>query len=127
MNIIRAGRAVVVRDRRMGTHLWFVLTDPDPLTGLVVMVALVTERPHTEKTVRLDAGDHSFVRHASNVDFGTARFAPSSKLSERLGRGVATLDADMSAGLLEQVCRGLLASSHTINEIAAYCRENFRT
>jgi len=91
------------------------------------MVALVTERSHTKNAVRLAVGDHPFVRHASTIDFGTARFAPAKRLSERLGHGKATHDADMSADLLSRVCQGLLASSHTINEVASYCRGVFRT
>lgn len=45
----------------MGTHLWFVPTDPDPVTTRVVIVALVTQRGHTERTVTLDVGDHPFI------------------------------------------------------------------
>ena len=81
MNRVGAGRSLLVRDIRMGTHLWFVVTDPDPTTSLVVMVALVTERAHTEKTVRLNVGDHPFIQPASNVDFGSATYAPASKLT----------------------------------------------
>lgn len=86
MDFIRAGRAIMVRDRRMGTHLWFVLTDPDPSTRLVVMVPLVTERSHTEKMVRLGVGDHPFILHASNIDYGGATFAPSSRSSTKRSR-----------------------------------------
>lgn len=98
---------MLIRDRKMGVHLWFVLTDPDPQTGLVIMVALVTERAHTERTVRLDVGDHPFVQHPSNVDFGTATYAPSSKLQEKLSSNQATLDGDMSHTLLTRVRAGL--------------------
>jgi hypothetical protein len=72
VNLIGAGRVLLVRDRRMGTHLWFVLSDPEPSTQLVVIVALVTERAHTEKTVRLNVGVHPFIKHRSSVDFGAA-------------------------------------------------------
>jgi hypothetical protein len=109
----------------MGTHLWFVLTDPDPVTQKVVMVMLVTERGHTERTVRLDVGDHPFIRHASAVDFGAARYAPSVRLDAALASTAAELDSDMSATLLARVRQGLLDSSHTPNEIAHECRALF--
>lgn len=125
MNFIRAGASLLVRDARIGTHLWFVLTDPDPATGRVVLVMLVTERGHTDRTVRLTVGDHPFIRHASDVAFGTAIYAPTAKLNERLARGVATLHTDMTPALLAAVRAGLLASSHTPNEIAAYCQRAF--
>ena len=125
MNLIRAGRSLRIRDARTNTHLWFVLTDPDPATGKVVLVMLVTERDHTEKTVRLDVGDHPFVRHPSNVNFGSATYAPSAKLDASLRRGVATLDADMSDDLLARVRHGLLASSHAPHDVAEHCRGLF--
>ena len=46
----------------MGEHLVFVLTDPDPVTNLVVVVTLVSEKSHTDKTVCLGPGDHPFIR-----------------------------------------------------------------
>jgi len=107
----------------MGTHAWFVLTDPTADTDRVVLVALVTERAHTDRTTFLDVGDHPFVRHASNVDYGTATFAPASKLTSKLIEGVASLDADMSAELLQRVREGLLVSSRTPNDVAVHVRE----
>lgn len=109
----------------MGTHLWFVLTDPDPQTKQVVIVMLVSERVHTERTVCLEVGDHPFIRHASAVDFGTARYAPTAKLEAAVARSRASLGADMSVSLLARVRKGLLDSSHTPNEIVHRCRPLF--
>lgn len=125
MQLVRAGRSLRIRDARMGTHLWFVLTDPDPATRQVVIVMLVSERAHTDRTVRLDVGDHPFIRHASAVDFGTARYAPVSKLEAALAKNVASLDADMSDSLLTRLRQGLLRSSHTPNDIVNHCRPLF--
>jgi hypothetical protein len=125
VNIIRAGRSLRIRDARTKTHLWFVLTDPDPATGKVVLVMLVTERPHTERTLRLDVGDHPFVRHPSNVDFGSATYAPAAKLDGLLAQSIANLDADMSADLLRRVRYGLLASSHAPHDVVEHCRALF--
>jgi hypothetical protein len=121
MTLIGAGRTFLLRDRRMGTHLWLVLTDPDPQSK-VVTVVLVTERAHTERTVRLDVGDHPFVRHPTNVDFGAATYFPVAKLERAVATGRASLDADLSVDLLARVRRGLIESSHTPNDIVAHCR-----
>jgi hypothetical protein len=83
--MIRAGRSLRIRDARTKTHLWFVLTDPDPATK-VVLTMLVSEKAHTERTVQLVPGDHPFVRHESCVDFGTATYAPVSKLESAIAR-----------------------------------------
>lgn len=125
MNVVGAGRALRIRDAKMGTHLWFVLTDSDPDTRKVVLVMLVTARAHTDRMVQLDVGDHPFVRHASNVDYGTARYAPAGRLEGLLAEGRAALDADLSAPVLARVRRGLLDSGHTPNDVAAYCRRWF--
>ena len=124
MLVIAAGRTLLLRDRRMGTHLWVVLTDPDPMLK-VVIVALVSARAHTDKTVQLNVGDHPFVRRSTNVDFSTATYAPVSKLSTGLATGRATLDSDMSPAALAAIQQGLLVSSRTPNDIVSYCRPIF--
>lgn len=127
MNFIAAGRTLLIHDAKMGTHLWFVLTDPDPSTGRVVLVMLVTERSHTERTTRLTVGDHPFISHASAIDFGTATYALAAKLTSKLGSSLAKLGADMSTSLLKRVRAGLIDSSHTPNEIVRYCGPLFES
>lgn len=117
---ICAGRSVRIRDARMGTHLWFVVTDPDPVTNKVVIVMLVSERAHTERTLRLHPGDHAFIQHASAVDFGTAKYAPVSKLETALSNNRASFDMDMSPTLLKRVLAGMVESSHTPHDIVDY-------
>ena len=86
---------------------------------------LLTVKPHTDRTLQLDVGDHDFIRHPSAVAFGTARYAPADKLEAALSSGRATLHADMSPTLLARVGAGLLTSAHTPNEVADYCRAKF--
>jgi hypothetical protein len=125
VRLLRAGRAVILRDAGMGTHLWFVLTEPDPEREWMVLVMLVSQKPHSDRTVLLAAGDHPFIKHASAVDFGTATYFPSSRLEAALSSGRATLAADMSADLLDRVRRGLLESGRTPNAVADHCRSLF--
>jgi hypothetical protein len=123
--MIAAGRTVLLSRNGMGEHLWMILTDPDALTQKVVMVALVTERDHTDHTVRLDVGHHPFIRHPTNVDYGTATFAPSAALEAGITAGGAEIHADLSNGLLRRVRTGLLVSSRTPNVIKDHCRPSF--
>lgn len=78
---IGTGTALIIRDRKLGPHLYFVLTDPDG-DHRVVTVLLVTAKRHTDRTTMLLPGDHPFVRHESHVDYGTAKFIPVSRLSD---------------------------------------------
>lgn len=125
MDLIRAGRAILLSGGRVPPHLWFILTDPEPNDGRVVAVMLVTARPHTDKTVVLVPGDHPFIRHESNVDYGAARFLPQGRLNDALASGRWHLQADMSATLLRRVREGLLTSQRVIHDIADHCRERF--
>ena len=95
------------------------------MSGRVVIVPIVTERPHTDKTACLLPADHPFIRHRSNVDYGSARYAFVNALNALLVSGEASLDESLSAAVLKRVQRGLFASSHTINDIAAFARAAF--
>lgn len=122
--LVEAGRAVI-QVGPDGKHLWFVLTDPDAITKKVVIVMLVTARPHTDKTVVLPPGAHPFIAHESNVNYGSADFVPLSRITARLASGAAKLQPDMSPKLLKKVRRGLLYSPRTPNYIKDYCKQIF--
>jgi len=126
MELLRAGRALLISGRSVpAPHLWLVLTDPEPQTGRFVAVMAVTTRPHTDKTVVLMPGDHPFIRHESNIDYGTAKFMSLSRVTARIKVGTCHLEPDLPAGLLSRVRDGLLKSARTIHAIADYCRPQF--
>lgn len=121
-----AGRSFLLVGGEIGKpHLWFVLTDPDPVTKQVVRVMMVSAQPHTDNTVVIVVGDHPWVEWESNVDYGTARFVPVSKLEAAVAQGRLRLKEDMSAELLGRVRAGLLVSSRTIHAIKDQCRSLF--
>lgn len=83
---------------------------------------LVSAKPHTDKTVTIQKGEHPFVVHDSNVDYGTAGLFLVRKIETSLANGSYKLHADMSDALLKKVQTGLLQSPRTIHAIANYCR-----
>jgi hypothetical protein len=126
VEVFCAGRAFVLAGGPVGKpHLFFVLTDPDPKTKKVIVVMLVTAKRYTDKTVSLVVGDHPWVRHDSDVEFGTARPMPLSKLAQALRRADLHLQEDLSAPILEKIRQGLLTSSRTIHDVKEYCRPIF--
>ncbi len=88
----------------------------------MVVAPIVTERAHTDKTVRLLVGDHPFIRHASNVSYGDAEFAFLGKLTDAVARGEASMAQPVSGALLRRMQDGLLMSSRTIHVIVDYVR-----
>lgn len=125
MSFVRAGRSFTVPGPGPNqSHLWIVLTDPDPSDDKVVAVMVVSEKPHTDKTVTLNVGDHPFFQHASNVDYGTARLFPRVNLETQINaRG--KLRQDVSRALLENTRAGVFASSRCPNYVKEYFATRF--
>lgn len=124
--VIRAGRTLWLHPwQDFKPHLWLVLTDPEGAVGHFIAVRLRTAREYTDTTVVLQAGDHSFVRHASSVDFSTAARFTSKDISKLLNSGRCHLRDDMSEDLLARVREGLLRSPFTRRDIKVYCEERF--
>ena len=123
MSFIRAGRSFTVPGPGPNqSHLWIVLTDPDPSDGKVVVVMVVSEKPHTDKTVAMNSGDHPFFHHATNIDYGTAKHFPRAKLETEIN-AKGKLRQDVSPALLEKARAGIFGSSRCPN----YIREYFKT
>ena len=106
------------------THLWIVLTDPDRSDDKIVAVMVVSEKPHTDKTVALNVGDHPFFQHASNIDYGSAKHFPRVKLENQIN-AKGKLRQDVSPPLLEKARAGVFQSSRSPNYIKEYFATRF--
>jgi hypothetical protein len=125
VEIFCAGRAFLLSGGQVSApHLWFVLTDADA-SGKVITVMLRSAKPYTDKTVVLNVGDHPWIRHESNIDYGTARPVPKTKLIDANNGSRLVIQADMSKELLQKVRDGLLKSSHTIHAVRDECKARF--
>lgn len=126
MEFFSAGAAVILSGHPVAaSHLWLVLTDPDPETEQVVAVMAVTARHHTDKTVTLSAGEHPFINNDSSLDYGGTKRFQVSKLKAALRSSRCKLAENMSATLLAKVRAGLMASSRTPHHMIDYCRQRF--
>ncbi len=125
MSFIRAGRSFTVPGPGPNqSHLWIVLTDPDPSDDKIVAAMVVSEKPHTDKTVTLNVGDHPFFQHASNIDYGSAKHFPRVKL-ENLITTKGKLRQDVSPTLLAEARAGIFSSSRCPNYIKEYFATRF--
>ena len=85
--MLRAGQTILLPKPGHDTaHLWVILTAPDA-QGLVLLVNFTTLRPHSDRTVEIQAGDHPFVVHPTVVHFADARLTPASSIEAALASG----------------------------------------
>lgn len=106
-------------------HLWIVLTDPDPKTDKVAAVMVVSQKTTTDKTVTLDIGDHPFIVHKSNLDYGGATLYDVERLEHEIRTVDRALREDLAVDLFETVRMGVFTSSHTIHWMKEYCAAQF--
>jgi hypothetical protein len=127
VSFIRAGRTFTMPGPgKNQTHLWMVLTDPDALTDKVIAVMVVSEKPHTDKTMMLNVGDHPFIQHPSNIDYGTADLVHRGKL-EGLVNSAGKVRQNLSPKMLEAARAGIFGSSRCRNYVKEYFSTRFDT
>ena len=98
-------------------HLWVLLTAVNPETGDAIIVNLTTERPHSDKTVVVQPGEHRFVDRPTVVFYADARFVNLVLLDAAVQQGIATQHDALSPALLKRVQAGLLTSALTPTKI----------
>ena len=84
------------------THLWVIVTQPDPLC---IIVSLTTLRFSRDQTVVLNAGDHPFIKHAA---------------------GTAQLHKPCPPDTLRLIQDGILASPYTARKVEMFYRQRKR-
>lgn len=104
-------------------HLWVLITNPDPATHEAIMVNVTTQRPHSDTTTILNAGDHPFVQKPSVIFFADARMVDTRLLDAAVRRGAYNAHAAFQTRVILKIQSGLLASMFTPKKIkTAYAR-----
>lgn len=98
-------------------HLWALITAPDPKSGDAVMVNLTTQRPHSDTTTIIHAGEHPFVDRPTVVFYADARMVDVKILEEGLRQGLLRQHAALSAEVLQRIQEGLFVSRFTPDKI----------
>jgi len=99
------------------SHLWVLVTAVNPQTGEAIIVNFTTERPHSDKTVVIQPGEHAFVDRPTVVFYADARFVNLALLDTAVQQGIATQHNPLTPVLLKRVQAGLLASTLTPTKI----------
>jgi hypothetical protein len=108
-------------------HLWIVIAETDPARRLSICVNVTTERPDSDPTCKLNAGDHPFVTHPSVIFYNDAREIDLAQVEKALNAGiksfVCTLHTPCSPQLLARIQQGLIVSKQTPKGIKAACKK----
>lgn len=115
LSFIRKGTAVLL-DHGGGTHVWFILTDPDP-EGKVLAVPLVTRKRHSDQACLLAKGEYDFKNppdpREGAIFYSDCRTWPTNKLDSMIRNGEAVYCPAPDAALLERIIAGVLISGFT--------------
>ena len=98
-------------------HLWVLITNPDPVTHEAIMVNVTTQRPHSDTTTILNAGDHPFVQKPSVIFYADARIADARLLDAAVRRGACRTNTAFQPAVMRRIQDGIVASPLTPKKI----------
>lgn len=103
-----------------------IVTEIDASTGIAVCVNVTSRKPHSDATVVLQHGDHSFVTHESVINYQDAREMPinlvEQALATRTSQFVCVPHDPCSPELLARIRDGLVKSKLTPKGIKTKCK-----
>ena len=100
-------------------HLWVLITRPNPQTQATIMVNVTTQRPHSDTTVILNAGEHPFVQKPSVIFYADARMTDARLLDQSVASGAFRTHATFPAAVLKKIQDGVMKSPFTPRKIKA--------
>jgi len=103
-------------------HLWIVATEPLPANDRAIIVNLTTLRNYSDETVILGPGEHPFIKQKSVIYFHGSLVIDLKQAVKGFEAGICTLHRPCSAQLIQRIQQGLLASTHTKNEVKGFYR-----
>jgi hypothetical protein len=98
-------------------HLWVLITNPDPATHEAIMVNVTTQRPHSDTTTILNAGDHPFVQKPSVIFYADARVVDTRLLDAAVQRGAYAGHAAFQPAVIARIQAGVTASPFMAKKI----------
>lgn len=108
-------------------HLWIVVAEIDAANGKAICVNVTTEQYDSDKTCRLNKGDHSFVTHPSVIYYKDARELDLKLVETAITSGikkfVCKAHDPCSPEMLKRVQEGLVKSKDTPKGIKATCKK----
>lgn len=95
-------------------HLFVILTDPFSPAKQVVLVPICSVRNEFhDGTCVLSAGEHSFLRHESYVEYAHGRTEFAAVIEDRVKKGFFVPKEDASDALFQKILAGVFKSKRT--------------
>jgi hypothetical protein len=121
--MLRLGDTVILpKPGHEKEHLWALVTAPNVQSGEAIMVNLTTQRPHSDTTTVLQAGEHPFVDRPTVAFYADARTVKVAHMEAGLRQGIVRQHAGLAKAILVRIQNGLLASPFTPAKIKAAFR-----
>jgi hypothetical protein len=89
----------------------------------VLLINFTTLRPHSDRTVEIQSGEHPFVAHATVAHYADARLTAAPAIEAAIASGLFRTHQDCSPALLDRLLAGALASPHTSAKIKRHLRQ----
>lgn len=98
-------------------HLWVIITEPFGSPEQVIIVNLTTKRSHSDTTVILSPGDHSFINRETVISYADTRVIPCTYVKQRVQeRDVEPRDGFCNR-VIQVIRQGLVDSPRTPRNI----------
>lgn len=107
-------------------HLWFIISEPNPVSHLCAIVSLTTLRGSKDQTVILGSRDHSFISHPSAVHYIGAMLVDMRRLNALVSAGAVQRHDSCSSATLKLVQQGVMASPFTPRKVVEFCKQAWR-
>lgn len=98
-------------------HLWVIITEPFGSPEQVIIVNLTTKRSHSDTTVILSPGDHSFIKHETVINYNDARIKNSDDIKLRVHERFFEPRESFRDGVILVIQQGLIDSPRTPRDI----------
>lgn len=116
---IRAGFAFWLAGNQ--SHLYVVVTDPNPSNGQIAFTNLVTHHPNNPDPVVLQRGAHPFVQSDTTLAFKRADVQPvKSLLAAYRNNQINGHNVPFSSSAIEKIRRALIAHPNTPQKVRAF-------
>ena len=108
---MKAGDTFLLRDRRVGSHLWIVISDPELDAERVIMVSMTSYEMYKEDVCLINVGDHPWFDHKTCIAYDEARMTTLERLQVLTDANSLCKLPPVSSEILRRIRKGVSKST----------------